>query len=167
MERERGCVREEWKNKPTTNRGASPPFSICLRTDRKGGGREGYFFPEYDSFFSCIDSLLKTNQRWSRSSLFSPQTFLSVLSLCNVDRVRSCSSLFKPIDSIFFLSLRFYIRRKRACFWSSISFFVEEIRKSVSYAKSSWDRVDVFTILSLVHLQVSLQQVYTATVGDK
>lgn len=99
--------------------------------------------------------------------LFSPQTFLSVLSLCNVDRVRSCSSLFKPIDSIFFLSLRFYIRRKRACFWSSISFFVEEIRKSVSYAKSSWDRVDVFTILSLVHLQVSLQQVYTATVGDK
>lgn len=78
---------------------------------------------------------------------------------------RSCSSLFKPIDIFSFLC--FYIRRKRACFWSSISFFVEEIRKSVSYAKSSWDRVDVFTILSLVHLQVSLQQVYTATVGDK
>lgn len=77
---------------------------------------------------------------------------------------RSILSLFKPID--IFSSLCFYIRRKLRVFDRSIS-FLEEIRESVFYAKSSRDRVDVFTILSLVHLQVSLQQVYTATVGDK
>lgn len=80
--------------------------------------------------------------------------------LCN-HRVRS---LFKPID--IFSSLYFYIRRKLRVSDRSIS-FLEEIRESVFYAKSNRDRVDVFTILSLVHLQVSLQQVYTATVGDK
>lgn len=77
---------------------------------------------------------------------------------------RSILSLFKPID--IFSSLCFYIRRKLHVSDRSIS-FLEEIRESVFYAKSSRDRVDVFTILSLVHLQVSLQQVYTATVGDK
>lgn len=114
-------------------------------------------------FFLLLYRLAFENQ----STLIALLSFLSSNFLIGfiVMQRRSCSSLFKPIDIFSFLC--FYIRRKRACFWSSISFFVEEIRKSVSYAKSSWDRVDVFTILSLVHLQVSLQQVYTATVGDK